>query len=227
LLDESEWVGRENLDPVHVARYDAKEDAEAAAEVQLLRELGLAHDSVVVDLGAGTGQFAVAAAGVCSRVIAVDVSPAMLRRLEANVKAAGVTNVAIVNAGFLTYAHQGAPVDVVYSRYALHHLPDFWKGIALQRMHAVLRVGGILRLWDVVFSFDPSAATDRIEAWCATSGTDVGSDWIRDELEEHVRTEHSTFSWLLEPMLVRTGFDVVQAVYSDDGIVARYVARAR
>ena len=56
------------------------------------------------------------------------------------------------------------PADFVYSRYALHHLPDFWKSMALQNLRRTVRTGGILRLWDVVFSFEPAEAEDRIEA---------------------------------------------------------------
>jgi len=41
-----------------------------------------------------------------------------------------------------------------------------------------------------------------------------------------VRDEHSTFTWLLEPMIRRAGFDIDDAVYSDDGVFARYVLRA-
>ena len=51
--------------------------------------------------------------------------------------------------------------DIVYSRYALHHLPDFWKVMALRRVRAMLRPGGIFRLWDVVY---PSAPTRRMNA---------------------------------------------------------------
>ena len=46
------------------------------------------------------------------------------------------------------------------------------------------------------------------------------------DLEEHIRDEHSTFTWLLEPMMERSGFQIEDAVYSRDGIFARYVARA-
>jgi hypothetical protein len=42
LLDELSYAGRENLDAEHVARYDAKEDASAAAEVALLESVGWA-----------------------------------------------------------------------------------------------------------------------------------------------------------------------------------------
>jgi hypothetical protein len=41
-----------------------------------------------------------------------------------------------------------------------------------------------------------------------------------------VRDEHSTFTWLLEPMIERAGFRVDEAVYSQDGIFAQYLLRA-
>ena len=219
-------AGRENVDPAHVARYDAKMDAGAEGEVGLLKSLGLGTASTVVDLGAGTGQFTLAAAPECARVVAVDVSPVMLHLLRAKVAAARLINVDVVAAGFLSYEHQGPPVDFIYSRYALHHLPDFWKALALVRLHDMLRPGGVLRLSDVIYSFEPEEAERRLEAWCATGGDDVNGDWSRAELEEHVRDEHSTFSWLLEAMMKRSRFEIQEANYSDDGIDAQYVLRA-
>ena len=226
LLDEVTSAGRENLDPDHVARYDAKEDAAALAEVAELVALGLTSASTLVDIGAGTGQLTLAVAPSCRRVVAADVSPVMLAALRRSVAARRLTNVDIVEGGFLTYEHQGDPADFVYSRYALHHLPDFWKGAALARMRRMLCPGGVLRLWDIVYAFEPHEVEARIEAWCATGGTDVANAWTRAELEEHVRDEHSTFTWLLEPMIERSGFAIEHAVRSDDGIFAKYVARA-
>lgn len=226
LIDETANAGRENLDVDHVARYDSKEDAEAAEELVLLHGLGLDRQSVVVDMGAGTGQFTLAVARTCARAVAVDVSPVMRALLQNKVDTSKVSNVEVVPAGFLTYQHRGSPADFVYSRYALHHVPDFWKGVALERIHRFLRPGGIFRLSDVVYHFEAHEAEERLEGWCATGGTDVHSEWSRAELEEHVRDEHSTFTWLLEPMLERVGFDIEDAVYSSDGIFAKYVARA-
>jgi SAM-dependent methyltransferase len=226
LLDELGHAGRENLDPGHVARYDAKEDASAAEEVALLRSMGLTADSLVVELGAGTGQFSVEVAPACARAIAVDVSEPMLDRLRAKVAERGLTNVEVVRAGFLTYEHAGAPADFVYSRYALHHLPDFWKALALDRVRGILAPGGLFRLWDVVYDFEPAEAAERIEAWCATGGDTVDAEWSRAELEEHVRDEHSTFSWLLEPMIMRSGFEIAASDHTEDGIFAKYLLRA-
>ena len=219
-------AGRENLDGAHVDRYDAKMDSRPEEEVELLLTAGLSGSSVVVDLGSGTGQFALAVARRCRRVVAVDPSPVMLERLRGKVGEAHLDNVDVVGAGFLTYTHVGAPADVVYSRYALHHLPDFWKVMALRRVRSMLRPGGVLRLWDVVYDFEVDAAAERIEAWCAPFGEEVEGGWARWELEEHVRDEHSTFTWLLEAMFQRTGFSIESAEHSDDGFDARYLLRA-
>lgn len=228
-LDERSHAGREHFDPAHARRYDAKMDARAAAEVRLLGDAGaLKPDSVVIDIGAGSGQFTLAVASACRRVVAVDISPVMLGQFRERVGATGKHNVETVEAGFLTYEHVGDPADVVYSRYALHHLPDFWQALALRRIAGMLKPGGFLRLSDVVYSFEPADAERRIEAWITeTMASDVEAGWTRAELAEHVRDEHSTFTWLLEPMIERAGFDIVDSDYSDSGMDARYLCRKR
>jgi ubiquinone/menaquinone biosynthesis C-methylase UbiE len=224
--DELAMAGRENLDPAHVARYDGKMDAEAAAEVALLAGLGLGPRSTVVEFGPGTGQFTIAAAPRCAKVVAVDVSPPMLERLREKLAAGRLANVELVHGGFLSYAHEGPPADFVYSRFALHHLPDFWKAMTLLRVRSMLREGGVFRLWDVIYDFPLAEAADRIEAWCAMGGDVVEGEWSRAEMEEHVRDEHSTFSWLFEPMLAQAGFEIADVVRSPDRFEAKYVVRA-
>ena len=144
VIDESSYAGREHLDPDFVAGYDRKQghpgfDKDFAA----LREHGvLTAGATIVDLGAGTGRFALGAAPHCARVVAVDISPAMVRHLRRAVADAGASNIEVIQAGFLSYQHAGAPADAIYCRNALHQLPDFWKGIALQRAAQALRAGG-------------------------------------------------------------------------------------
>jgi len=50
---------------------------------------------------------------------------------------------------------------------------------------------------------------------------------VRADVEEHVRDEHSTFTWLLEPLLERSSFEIQATDYTDDGIFAKYLARRR
>lgn len=216
-------AGRENLDVEHVARYDGKMDSRAEDEMSLLRKHGLTVGSRIVEFGAGTGQFTAAASRAGAYVIAVDVSEPMLEHLRRKIDLEGLDNVELVHAGFLSYAFEGESADVVYSRYALHHLPDFWKAIALVRMRELLRPGGILRLWDVVYDFDPVDAFQRIETWCALGGTDIDGEWSRSEFEEHVRDEHSTFRWILEPMILKAGFTILDYSYSPETFDAKYL----
>jgi ubiquinone/menaquinone biosynthesis C-methylase UbiE len=228
-LDETVTAGREHFDEDHSRRYDRKMDAGARDEVALLRGLGvIGPQSCIVDLGAGTGQFALAASAQCGRVVAVDVSPVMLARLREKVADGCASNVEIVHAGFLSYEHRGAPADAVYSRFALHHLPDFWKAVAIARIAQMLRPGGVFRLSDVVYSFAPQEADERIESWISDNmSADVDGGWTRAEMAEHVRDEHSTLTWLLEPLIERAGFDIVDADFSSDQMLASYVCAKR
>ena len=221
MIDERAFAGGEHLDPAYVAGYDRKTGFDVELDVTLLRELGLDEHSTLVDLGAGTGLLAAAVAPFAGRVVAVDPSPAMLD--AARVRGRFET----VEAGFLTYEHEGDPPAFVYTRNALHHLPDFWKTIALARLHALLADGGTFVLRDIVYAFEPAESDAVLAAWYAAAPADPADGWTAGELERHVRTEHSTFSWLLEPMLERAGFEIRDTWYSESRTYARYVCVKR
>jgi SAM-dependent methyltransferase len=222
-IDETAYAGLEHLDPAYVAGYDRKAAFDPAEDLAILCARGLAPESTLIDFGAGTGTFALAAAPLCNRVIAVDVSPAMVAAIRARAAAAGTRNVVAVRAGFLGYAHEGRPVDAIYTRNALHHLPDPWKAMALRRMAGLLVEGGTLRLRDLVFSFAAANAAAGIRRWIdATARDDPAVGWTRAELETHVRDEHSTFTWRLEPMLEQAGFEIVESAYAPIGAYAAY-----
>jgi cyclopropane fatty-acyl-phospholipid synthase-like methyltransferase len=224
LLDELALAGPEHVDPAVVGAYDRKAGFDPAPDIALLRELGLDEDSTLLDFGAGSGTFALAAAPVAERVVAIDVSPAMVATLRAKVEVESVGNVECVQAGFLTYEHVGEPADVVYSRNALHHLPDFWKGIALSRVASILRSGGVLRLRDLVYSFDPADAERFLGSWIASGAASSSVGWTSDELRAHVRDEHSTFAWILEDLLQHVGFQLEDVRYDASKIFGDYVA---
>ena len=209
--DEIGYAGLEHLDVDYVAGYDAKAQVDPRDDIAILVAHGLGPGTTIVDLGAGTGVFTAAAAATGATVVAVDVSPAMVRHLDAQF--AGQPDVTVVPAGFLTYEHIGAPVEFVYCRNALHQLPDFWKGIALQRTTRYLAPGAIFRVRDLVFDFEPAEADEFIPAWMAGGVDDPARGWTPDELAEHVRIEFSTYRWLFEPMLERVGFEILDVDY--------------
>jgi SAM-dependent methyltransferase len=209
--DEIAYAGQEHLDADYVAGYDAKAQVDPSDDIAILQRHGLGSGTTVVDLGAGTGVFTAAAAATGATVIAVDVSPLMVDHLRQHCR--DLDNVTVVEAGFLTYTHDRAPVEFVHCRNALHQLPDFWKGIALARIAAMLRPGGIFRVRDLVFDFEPHEADEFVPAWMAGGVDDPRRGWTPEELAEHVRLEFSTYRWLFEPMLERVGFEIIDAEY--------------
>jgi SAM-dependent methyltransferase len=209
--DEMAYAGPEHLDPEFVAGFDRKQGRpDPSADIAAFEAHGLGPTSSIVDLAAGTGQFTRAAAGRFGRVVAVDVSPAMVEHLRATSPAP----VEVVRAGFLSYEHTGAPADGVFTRHGLHQLPDFFKAVALQRIADMLRPGGVLRVRDLIYDFAPQEADSVFEGWFTGASTDATAGYTEDDYVQHIRSEFSTFRWLFEPMLVAAGFEIVDAAYA-------------
>ena len=124
MIDELIYAGDEHLDPEYVDGYDQKSAVDPVHDIETLTSHGLNEESVVVDLGAGTGLFARAIASHCRRVVAVDVSDAMLAILDREIKRDGIDNIEVIRAGLLSYEHEGGAPNFVYCRNTLHHLPN-------------------------------------------------------------------------------------------------------
>ncbi|MEX1091675.1 MAG: class I SAM-dependent methyltransferase [Acidimicrobiia bacterium] len=209
-LEEEAFAGEEHLDESYVAGYDAKSQVDPSEDIEKLVSLGLGESSVLVDLGAGTGVFSLAAAETGAAVVAVDVSPAMVDSIRERAEQSELDNITVVRAGFLSYDHALPPADFVYTRNALHQLPDFWKVIALNRIAALIRTGGHLLIRDLVFDLEPDDVEEGIEDWMSGAVDDPARGFTAEELAEHVRKEFSTFTWIFEPMLQRCGFDILE-----------------
>ena len=222
MIDELAHAGPEHLDPSFVAGFDRKQGyPDPAEDLAVLRERDIDTASTVVDLGAGTGQFTLAAAPYVGRVVAVDISPAMLDVLQERAARAGLSNIDCVQGGFLSYEHTGPPADAVYTRNTLHQLPDFWKVLALDRIARLLRPSGVLRLRDLIFDFQPAEAEAALDAWLDDAAADPARGYTREDFAGHLRTEFSTFRWLLEPMLAAAGFNILTADF-DGSIYGAY-----
>jgi putative AdoMet-dependent methyltransferase len=149
------------------------------------------------------------------------VSPAMLARLRGKAAAASVENITPCEGGFLTYEHRDQPADAVISVAVLHHLPDFWKQVALLRSAAMLKPGGRLFLFDVVFSFPPSEYARHIDRWIDAFRAKAGDEFVGDA-QTHIRDEYSTFDWVLRGMLEAAGFRIDSSEQRDT-LSATYV----
>ncbi|MFI5010920.1 MAG: class I SAM-dependent methyltransferase [Hyphomicrobiales bacterium] len=224
--DEFAQIGIDFADAAEVEAYDRRQGDKDAVNAGLLRELGVGRGHVVVDLGTGTGSLAIAAALAGATVHAVDISCAMLERARAKAARAGATGISFHHAGFLTYAHAPGTADFVFSQFALHHLPDFWKQSAMLRVAKALRDGGLFYLKDVVFSFEPDHQEEAVENWLAAVSHGDGKGWARADFETHIRDENSTFAWIIEGMLRRAGLVIEKADYAL-AAYATFLARKR
>jgi cyclopropane fatty-acyl-phospholipid synthase-like methyltransferase len=219
--DEFHQVGKDYADPSEVAVYDATHsqfrDLEAEGNA-ILDTLALNPGDTLVDFGCGTGNLAILAARRGIRVRAVDVSEAMLGYAREKTSKVGAENIEFIRAGFLTYDHNGEPADAISSTFVLHHLPDFWKGVALARLHAMLKPGGLFYLHDVVLADDD--ALDHIRRFIDRQDA-AGGTFLREDAEQHFREEFSTYDWVMEGLLTRVGF-TIQSKSLDDGVLGTY-----
>jgi ubiquinone/menaquinone biosynthesis C-methylase UbiE len=214
--DELRQVGLDFADAAEVAAYDRNQGSDPLEDRRLVAALGIGPADLVIDIGCGTGQFAREAARAARAVIALDVSPAMLDYARSRAIASGLDNIDFRHAGFLSYRHEGAPADIVTSKFALHHLPDFWKAVALARIHGWLRPGGTFFLRDVVFSFAPNDCARGVEDWIARVAQPEGEGFTRADFATHIREEHSTFRWILEGLIERAGFRIQKLDCTDE-----------
>jgi putative AdoMet-dependent methyltransferase len=105
-------------------------------------------------------------------------------------------------------------MDAVVTQIALHHLPDFWKQIALNRMAEMLKDGGKFCLRDIVYSFDVSDYENAIGNYI-TRASEIMGDEFANRIAAHVKNEYSTLDWIMEGMIVRAGFRVVRKDYKE------------
>lgn len=203
----------------------------------------------LVDFGCGTGAMCTAAAGhqKISTIHAVDVSIPMLVAAKAKIDHTFEKETALPvrrdkvtfhHAGFLTYCHgietghhnQGInttnekKADLITSTYVMHHLPDLWKGVALRNVAKLLSDEGKLYLRDVVIpDEDPDDVHSSIENFCRRQGT--LSDFLKEDAEDHFRSEFTTYNWILEGLLDRAGLVVERKEV--DGVISTYLCRKR
>lgn len=209
LYDEFTYTGTDYGDPAEVARYESRMgqlrdfDAEAG---EIMDAVGLSREHTLLEVGMGTGWLALRAARRCRFVYACDVSMSMVEHARSRAEQEHILNIAVHHAGFLTYAHAGSPVDTVVSQLALHHIPDFWKAVALQRIASNLKPRGVFWFKDVVFGFD-LADYERVFDEARASFPPA----FRDPWVGHVNREYSTQAWIMEGLLERAGFAIESA----------------
>ncbi len=209
ISDEYKQVGTDYSDTLNVESYDKymqkSRDYRKEAEY-IIEKLDLSKDSSVLEIGTGTGHFAIEAPGFVKEVTSYDVSKKMLKYAEKKSVEKHIKNIAWVNNGFLGLEEEEI-FDAIITKWALHHLPDLWKYVAIKKMYNALKKGGRLFLSDAIFSFDMNNYEENLNKWIEQTKEQLKDDEIGKEVEMHIREEYSTFGWVIEKMLTDTGFE--------------------
>lgn len=222
--DELKQVGIDYENQKEVEEYDIRHaqfrDVDAEC-IKILDTLEVSSQSTVIEIGTGTGAFAINAAKRCAKVFAIDVSASMLNYAKQKSDNFGLKNISYHHAGFLTYVHNESPVDALVTSMAFHHLPDFWKSLAFDRMNNMLKSGGLLYIHDVIFVQDNREI--NIKNWI-NQLENVGGKQLGDEVATHIREEFSTFDWIIEGLLERSGFKILSKEI-EEGVIGTYLCK--
>ncbi|HVA52618.1 MAG TPA: class I SAM-dependent methyltransferase [Acidimicrobiales bacterium] len=103
-----------------------------------------------VDLGCGGGRLAILLAKLGTTVVGVDVSDAMIKRMESQAKSEGIETLTGMVSPIENLSLPDESVDLVITNYALHHLLDADKGKVVLAAYRWLRPGGHLVIADMM-----------------------------------------------------------------------------
>src|SRR5665647_540402 len=213
--DELKQVGVDYTNIKEVNAYDLRMQKlrDIETESKSIRELfKLKNSDLVLEIGTGTGELALNISAHCKSVVAIDISKTMINFARMKAESQNKTNVQFYNAGFLTYKNRGELFDIIITQLSLHHLPDYWKMIALKRVYAMLKENGKFYLRDIIF---PSEVQDydNYFANIITGLKKSAGNEIAEEMEIHIKDEFSTLDWIMEGLLKTVGFHIGSIQY--------------
>jgi SAM-dependent methyltransferase len=133
---------REDFD--RIARLGAGETEHPSAHEDFIISLLPTRCRSALEVGCGTGRISRAIASRMDRVVAIDLSPEMIRVCREQSR--GIANITFRCAEFLTEEIPEAPFDYVFSSATLHHLP---LEPAIERMKELVRPGGTVVVHDL------------------------------------------------------------------------------
>ncbi|MCF8566093.1 class I SAM-dependent methyltransferase [Alicyclobacillus tolerans] len=167
------------FNPEHLERLDSPERRQALPPEKLLQSLDLKPEDTVLDLGAGTGYFAIPAAKIVENTVyALDVQPKMLETLQSRVEQAGVKNVELLQGPIEHIPMNGEAVNHVIASLVLHEVEPLEQGV--REIHRVLK----------------------------PQGTCMCLEWEKKETEQGPPLHHRIASSDLEQVLEENGFQI-------------------
>ena len=148
-----------------------------------------ARFSHALEIGAGTGYFSLnlMRAGIVENATCTDISPGMLKTLDANARKLGLAGRVTTRAcDAESLPFEDETFDLVLGHAVLHHLPDLHQAFA--EFNRVLRPGGRL-----FFAGEPSRHGDKIARYPKQAALKMSPLWraaMRAKPAAHVTTGH-------------------------------------
>lgn len=154
---------------VVVEQYDSRANAyltsavhASGADLERMASLvGQRPDAVALDMGCGGGHVAFRLAPLVGKVVAYDLTPAMLETVAAEAQRRAIGNIATRQGAAEALPCPDASFDIVATRYSAHHWVQFREGLA--QMARALKPGGLALFMDVV-----TPGTPLLDTWLQT-----------------------------------------------------------
>jgi putative AdoMet-dependent methyltransferase len=221
--DENTQVGIDYNDVREVEMYDDRMQQlrDFKKEVdELAADLDMKPDSLFWEIGTGTAEMALGMALLCKHVYATDISQTMIDYSVRKAERRKIENIQFDIGGYLSGFLPQEPIDAALGQLSLHHLPDFWKLLGLQRVYNCLKPGGIFVLKDLVYPSDIDDYSAYFDELLANIASKAG-DGMAQDTANHIKKEFSTFEWVMEGILERVGFTIEKK--ENQGILTKYI----
>lgn len=129
--------------------------------------LKLKPKDTLLDIGTGTGLWAIQGAKICQTVIGIDISKKSLQRAEIHAKKERISNIIFSYGSFeepckILDLHL-YPINKILVLYSFHHLPDELKKEAIITISKFLHRPGRIVIGDMMFFDNPNKYKDRFD----------------------------------------------------------------
>jgi ubiquinone/menaquinone biosynthesis C-methylase UbiE len=150
-----------NHDATVLEQYDSRAQAYLASAVhasgadleRMAAVIGSRPQAIALDMGCGGGHVAFRMAGLVEKVVAYDLSAAMLETVAAEARKRGHENIITKRGAAEALPCPSGSFDVVATRDSAHHWGAFTDGLA--QMRRVLKPDGLALFMDVVAPGEP------------------------------------------------------------------------
>lgn len=142
----------------------------------IFSEVEIKDDSIVADIGAGTGYLAIELAKKARHVIAVDNSPQMLSVAANEAARADLANIEFLEGNAEELPVKPKFVDYVFANMLLHHVNDPLQ--VLKEMNRILKPGGKIVVTDI---------EEHEHIWLRQEKSDLWMGFSKEELAEWLK----------------------------------------